>query len=89
MAACPPRCSKLRPTPKLALVVSLVYYCGKRMSPSSLTVVLLQHFFVQQLGHDIIFDIHQEQDVRETDTAPGLTPNPWNLTLAYDAVETL
>lgn len=52
-------------------------------------MVLLQHFFVQQLGHDIIFDIHQEQDVWETDTAPGLTPNPWNLTLAYYAVQAL
>lgn len=67
-------------------------FCGIlwwKISPSSLTVVLLQHFFVQQLGHDIIFHIHQEKDIWETDRAPGLTPNPWNLTLRYYTVHTL
>lgn len=61
----------------------------QQQSPSFLTVVLLQHFFVQQLGHHIIFHIHQEKDVWEIDRAPGLTSKPWPSTLTYYTVHTL
>lgn len=90
MAACPPRCSELSPTKTFfsheAVICVILWH---QRSPSFLTVVLLQHFFVQQLGHHIKFHIHQEEDVWKIDRAPGLTSKPWPLTLTYYTVDTL
>lgn len=91
MAACPPRCSELFPHTKTVFSHEAVFcvILWQQWSPSFLTVVLLQHFFVQQLGHHIIFHIHQEKDIGETDRAPGLTSKPWPLTFTYYTVHTL
>lgn len=91
MAACPPRCSELPPPRHTKTVFSheavVCVILRQQQSPSFLTVVLLQHFFVQQLGHHIIFHIHQEKDIWEIDRAPGLTSKPWPSTLTYRCVQ--
>lgn len=63
MAACSPNYSKLWIPPKnLGYEIALCYIVST-IQKLFLTVVLLEHFCVEQLGHHIIFHIHQEKDV--------------------------
>ena len=48
-----------------------------------LTVVLLEHFCKEQVGHHIVLHLHQQEDVWQGDTAPGLTSNLWDSGLPW------
>lgn len=56
-------------------------YCVPSWEYFFLTVVLLKHLCIKQVGYDIIFHFHQEQDVGQGDTAPGLTFDLYDLAL--------
>ena len=55
--------------------------CSDASEKLFLTVVLLEHLCVKQVGHNIVLHFQQEEDVWQGDTAPGLTFDPEALAL--------